>query len=232
MSYDLYIDKILLPVAPEKITIRTDSQNKTINLINEGQAVIAKQPSLSVIEFESLLPAAEYPFARYADGFKTPSFYTDTLEKLSKNTQPFRFILTRTNPSGKVLSSLDMAVVMEDWKILENAANLCDVAVNIKLREYRAFSAKTVKISDGNAASSENRQPSTVRDVPIGIGSDVIVNGRLFKNSYGAEPGRTLTNYRGKINYINLKGSHPYHVTTPNGDWLGWVLASAVRAVT
>lgn len=229
MSYDLYIDKILLPVAPEKISIRTDSQNKTISLINEGQAVIPKQAALSVIEFECLLPAVKYPFARYTDGFKEPAFYTKCFSELSGKV--FRFILTRTKPNGRVMSSVDMAVVLDDWKIIENASDLCDVSVNIRLREYRSFSAKSVRVSGGNAASSENRQPSTVRDVPIGIGSDVIVNGRLFKNSYGAEPGRTLTNYRGKINYINLKGSHPYHVTTPNGDWLGWVLASAVRAV-
>ncbi len=230
MSYNLYLDKVLLPIAPEKITIRTDGQNKTISLINEGQAVIPKQAALSVIEFECLLPAVKYPFATYADGFKEPTFYTKCFSELSGKV--FRFILARTKPDGRVASSIDMAVVLDGWKINENAANLCDAAVNIRLREYRPFSAKTVKISDGNAASSENRQPSTVRDVPIGIGSDVIVNGRLFKNSYGAEPGRTLTNYRGKINYINLKGSHPYHVTTPNGEWLGWVLASAVRAVT
>ncbi|MDE7060884.1 MAG: hydrolase, partial [Lachnospiraceae bacterium] len=59
----------------------------------------------------------------------------------------------------------------------------------------------------------------------------VLVNGRLHRDSYGNGPGQTKNNYRGKINFINQKGSHPYHVTTPTGGWLGWVTADSVKGV-
>ena len=62
----------------------------------------------------------------------------------------------------------------------------------------------------------------------ITIGCDVVLNGRVHYDSYGAKPGKTFTNYRGKVNFINKKGSHPYHVTTPDGSWLGWVTAESV----
>ncbi len=41
------------------------------------------------------------------------------------------------------------------------------------------------------------------------IGSDVIVNGRLHRDSYGKGPGQTRTNYKGKINLINEKDHIP-----------------------
>ncbi len=228
MNYEFYMDKILLPVAPDKLVINSKSGNRTINLINEGQASIIKKAELADVEFECLLPAERYPFARYPDGFKKPSFYVDKLAELKEAGRAFQFIVTRKGG----LSSTNMTVTLEDYRLSESAGDLFDVTARINLREYRGFKARVVKIEDNKAQATAERAPSTVRQAPIGIGSEVIVNGRLFKNSYGAEPGRTLSNYRGKINFINMKGSHPYHVATPQGGWLGWVLAEAVKAVT
>ena len=59
----------------------------------------------------------------------------------------------------------------------------------------------------------------------------MIVNGQLHRDSYGAGPGQWRNNFKGKINFINLKGSHPYHVTTLSGGWQGWVLKDAVEVV-
>ncbi len=226
MNYDFYLDKTLLPVAPEKLVIKVGSGNKTINLINDGMVSIIKKPELAEVEFQCLFPAGNYPFARYSDGFKNPSYFIGVLEGLRDAGAAFQFIVTRND---KAMFSTNMAVTLEDYKLSENAGNLFDVMADIRLREYRPYKTRVIKSSVGTV---EKRPPSTVQSVPIRIGSEVIVNGRLFKNSYGAEPGITLTNYRGKINYINMKGSHPYHVTTPRGEWLGWVLASAVKAVT
>ncbi len=230
MNYDFYLDKTLLPVTPEKLSIKTKSGNRTINLINEGMVSIIKKSELAEIGFECLFPAQMYPFARYPSGFQAPDHFIEELKKLKE--RPFQFIAARNGAGGVPMFSTNMTVTLEDFTLLESAKNLFDVTADIRLREYREFKAKVVKAADNNSGASEKRPPSTVREVPIQIGSDVIVNGRLFKNSYGAEPGRTLTNYRGKINFINLKGSHPYHVTTPQGGWLGWVLAEAVKAVT
>ncbi len=232
MNYDFYLDKILLPVAPDKLVITSKSGNRTINLINEGQASVIKKAELMDVEFECLLPAERYPFARYPDGFKKPSFYIGKLEELKDAGRAFQFIVARNGAGGVPLFSTNMTVTLEDRRLTESAGDLFDVTAEIKLREYREFGTRIVKIEDGKARAAEDRAPSTVQTVPIGIGSEVIVNGRLYKNSYGAEPGRTLSNYRGKINYINMKGSHPYHVTTPQGGWLGWVLPEAVKAVT
>lgn len=230
MNYDFYLDKTLLPVTPEKLSVKTKSGSQTINLINEGMVSLIKKSELAEIEFECLFPAKKYPFARYPDGFKAPDLFIGELKGLKA--APFQFIVSRNGADGVPLSSTNMTVTLEDFTLSESAKNLFDVTADIRLREYREFKAKVVKAADNSSAAEEKRSPSTVQSVPVSIGSEVVVNGRLYGSSYGDAPGKTLTNYRGKINFINLKGSHPYHVTTPDGGWLGWVLSEAVKAVT
>ena len=51
----------MLPVAPSKLKIGFASQNKTLNLINEGEINILKDPGLLEIEFDAMLPNTQYP---------------------------------------------------------------------------------------------------------------------------------------------------------------------------
>ena len=88
MAYRLYLDGTLFPVIPSKLTLKINGNNETVTLINEGEAVILKQPGLTDIEFELLLPAVEYAFAVYPDGFRKPQFYTEKLEALMTAKQP------------------------------------------------------------------------------------------------------------------------------------------------
>jgi hypothetical protein len=54
------------------------------------------------------------------------------------------------------------------------------------------------------------------------IGAEVFLNGEVFYSSYGTKPSVAFSNRKVKINLINMKGSHPYHVTTLEGGALGW----------
>lgn len=231
-GYDFYLDKCLLPVTPDKLEIKINNANDTVTLINDGQINILKTAELTDIEFECMIPQVKYPFAAYKSGFKGASYFLDYFENLKTSKKHFQFIVSRTLPSGKVLFSTNMKVSMEDYKITEQAKSGFDLTVKIKLKQYREYSTKTVNIktesSKPNATVQQQRPADSNK---ICIGSNVIVNGRLHRDSYGSGPGQTRTNYRGKINYINMKGSHPYHVTTPTGDWLGWVTKDSVKAV-
>lgn len=235
-GYDFYLKDCLLPVSPEKLQIKINNANKTLILMNEGEINFLKTAKLSDVEFECMIPQTKYPFAVYKDGFRGAAFFLNFFEQLKLEKKPFQFIVSRVMPNGKNLFSTDMTVSMEDYKITEQAKEGFDVNVKIKLKQYRELETKTVNIkvseSKPKAIIQDTRAPSTVRsDTPIGIGSEVIVNGRLHGSSYGDAPGQTRTNYRGKVNFINLKGTHPYHVTTPSGGWLGWVTKDSVKGV-
>lgn len=233
-GYDFYLDKCLLPVPPEKLQIKINNANKTVTLIDEGEINVLRKAGLTDIEFECLIPQIQYPFAVYSSGFKGAAYFLNAFEQMKTNQKPFQFIVSRALPDGKSLFSTNIKVSMEDYSITEQADDGFDLTVKVKLKQYREYGTKTVSIDMTSAKGSVNgtRAASSTQTVPIGIGSEVIVNGRLYGNSYGAAPGQTRSNYRGKINFINMSGSHPYHVTTPEGGWLGWVTADSVKAVT
>lgn len=236
MAYMCYLDKMLLPIAPSKLQLKIENQNKTLTLINDGEINILKKAGLTNVEFDALIPNVRYPFATYKNGFQKAKVFLDKLEQLKTSQEPFQFIVTRETPSGSSLFGTNMKVSLEDYKIKEEAKQGFDVVVSIKLKQYKDFGTKTCNITFAsakpNAKPQQTVQPARASNPKkIGIGSDVIVNGRLHRDSYGNGAGQTRTNYRGKVNFINMKGSHPYHVTTPDGGWLGWVTASSVQGV-
>lgn len=235
-GYLFYLSKCLLPVTPSELKIKINNANKTLTLINEGQINILKTAELTDVEFECEIPQVQYPFAVYKSGFKSATYFLDYFEKLKTSKKPFQFIVSRALPNGRDLFSTNMKVAMEDYQLIEKAKNGFDLTVKIKLKQYRDYGTKTVSLktssSTPKATAKKKRAVSTVQEnKPVTIGSEVIVNGRLYRDSYGNGPGQTRTNYKGKVNFINKDGSHPYHITTPEGGWQGWVTADSVKGV-
>ena len=50
--YDVYLDKMLCPIAPDKLQLKISNKNKTLVLINEGEINILKKAGLTEISFE------------------------------------------------------------------------------------------------------------------------------------------------------------------------------------
>ena len=156
--YDVYLDTILLPVAPSKMQIKVNNQNTTVNLINEGEINILKLPGLMDINLTVLIPQVEYPFARYKSGFQGAEFFIDAFEKLKTDRdnegklKPFQFIVSRTMPNGTVLYSSDkdfsnITVSLEDYTVNEDYNEGFDFLVTINLKQYKSYGTKTGKIT-------------------------------------------------------------------------------------
>lgn len=145
--YYFYLDKLLLPIAPEKLQLKIGNNNKTLTLINEGEINILKRAKLTDIEFDVLLPNVKYPFATYSGNFQNASYFLENIEKLKTNEKPFQFIVSRKMPSGKILFDTNIKVSLEDYTISEEAEEGFDVKVSIKLKQYKDYSTKTVQIT-------------------------------------------------------------------------------------
>ncbi len=238
-GYDFYLGRMRLPVPPSKCELRIKNKNETMTLLSGREVSLLKDPGLTEISFKCLLPQVRYPFA--VTPFRGAETYLAQIERLKLAKRPFQFIVSRVMPGGRVLFSTNMTVSLEEYTIVEEAENGFDVTVDIHLRQYEPFRTRTVdiKLPQNETQTQEPvleeqpaRPPSTVQPAkPITIGCEVILNGQVFRDSYGRGPGATFSNYRGHINFINAKGSHPYHVATPAGGWLGWVTAGSVQAV-
>ena len=151
MAYTVYNDGLILSVAPPKIDTKVKGNNKTINLINEGDVNILKMPGLTEFTFDALLPSVKYPFA--VNDTK-PNVFLSKFESLMTSHRPFQFIVIRTKPNNDILFATNIKVSLEDYKIKEDAKEGFDLNVSLTLKQYRPYGTRVVAIV-GNQGTTE-----------------------------------------------------------------------------
>lgn len=193
-GYDFYLDKCLLPVTPEKLTISISNQNDMVNLINEGEINILKKAGLTDIEFECEIPQVKQPYAVYTNssGFRVATYFLDYFEKLKTSGKPFQFIVCRKKPNGKSLFNTNIKVSMEDYKLTEDAGNGFDIKVKIRLKQWRDYGTKQVKVTitaEKPKAAPEPVRETTAAPAPAASQTYTVVKGdclwNIAKKFYG-----------------------------------------------
>lgn len=191
-GYDMYLKKCLLPVTPDKISMKINNANKTVTLINDGEINILKKVELMDIEFECSIPQVKYPFAVYKSGFKDASYFLNYFEELKTSKKPFQFIVCRKLPSGKNLLNTNIKVSLEDYKITEEAKNGFDLKIKVNLKQWRDYGTKTVNITIAAAkskASVEPKREATTSPAPASAQTYTVVSGdylwNIAKKFYG-----------------------------------------------
>lgn len=217
---------VQIPVNPATFKVDTDGNNTTAEIIALGEVMIPKKKKLCKIKWDSFFPYGSWhPFVRTSGDFQSAKFYLDFLDKIRDDCKPCHLTVTGIG--------FDDDVVIESFDYYHQAGDHEDTYYSIEFKRYQTHTVSILSSPD-----SEQKTTSVGTAVPnasvslepkeITIGCDVILNGTVHRDSYGSKPGKTFTNYRGKVNLINKKGSHPYHVTTPSGGHLGWVLKESV----
>lgn len=142
--YSFFIDGMELPIAPQKLAVKIKGNNKTLTLINEGDINFLRAPGLTEITFDAVLPMlGQYSFA---NGYRRPDSYLNKLESLMTGKEPFRFLVSRVSPSGRLLYDTNMKVSLENYTVTEDATKGPDVTVSITLKQYISYSTKTVTV--------------------------------------------------------------------------------------
>ena len=161
--YEFYMDGVLLPVTPGALTIKVANQNKTINLINEGQRNIIKTAGLSKISFSALLPNREYPFARYSGGYQPAQYYMSKLESLKNACKPFEFSVIRIDDSGEeLMSAQPMTVSLESYELAEDAGSYgVDVMAKIELLQYAPYHTKSIEFKKSESSTTTKKATVT-----------------------------------------------------------------------
>lgn len=192
-GYDVYLKNFLLPVTPDKIQIKINNNNKTVNLINNGEINILKKAGLTDIEFECEIPQIKHPYAVYKSGFKDAGYFLNIFEGLKTSQDPFQFIVCRKLPSGKQLLNTNIKVALEDYKIIEEAKNGFDFTVKITLKQWKDYGTKTVNITIAEAKPKASVQPAratTNSPAPAVAQSYTVVKGdclyNIAKKFYGS----------------------------------------------
>ena len=98
MAYKMFLNGLLMPVCPGKVTVKVNGQNKTMNLLNGEEINLLKTPGLSDVSFELLLPHRAYPFS--SSVVLPPSYYLAYFQRLSQRDTGFQWILVRSQAAG------------------------------------------------------------------------------------------------------------------------------------
>lgn len=164
--YHFYLKKCLLPVPPSQLTMKINSENKTITLIDQGEINILKQAGLTDIEFECMIPQVKYPFAAYKSGFRDAAYYLSYFEALKQNRKPFQFIVCREHLGSYDSFDTNMKVSIEDYKITEDAKNGFDLMVKIQLKQWRDYGTKEVDATFDQEKPKVNETPRDADNPP------------------------------------------------------------------
>lgn len=147
MRYDVYVGGVLLPVPPSKISVKIGNQNKTVNLINEGEVNILKLPGLTEISFDALFPGKSYPFARGS----SPGGYIDHFDRLKSSKNTFQFIVYRS-----ISYYTNISVSLEDFRVIDDYRQGTDVVVELNLKQWRPYGTQIAIIREtGGAPQAE-----------------------------------------------------------------------------
>lgn len=146
-GYNFYFseggDVLTFPITPPSLKISVGSNNETVTLINEGDINILKSPSLIEVEFEARFPMVKYPYSRNVSSFQT---YFNKFKELKEEKLPFQFIVSRDSLRGKRSWDTNLTMALEEFEINEDADEGDDVLITFKLKQYKNYGVKTVKV--------------------------------------------------------------------------------------
>lgn len=152
--YYFFLDRLLLPIPPSAVTMRIAGSNKTVRLIDDSEINIIKNPGLTEVTFEFMIPSRDYPFATYGSRSLSASDIFSYLELLKTQKLPFQFIVSRM-AGNKLTFNTNLKVTLEDYDIKESADYGFDQMVSVQLKQYRDYCTKTLKVDKNGKATVE-----------------------------------------------------------------------------
>ncbi len=195
-KYDVYLDGVLFPVPPGKLTVKINNGNKTCTLMNEGEINMLKMPGLTEIEFELLLPNSRYPFAIYEDGFQKAEVYLHHLERLKAEKRAFQFIVHRNILSGTEKFDTNITCSLESYSIIEDAeANGTDVTVSVSLKQYRNYGVKRCRVRQKKILGLKKLRNKKFCNLPASQDGTVSVFGKKGKDFVAIKIKKKITLY-------------------------------------
>lgn len=190
-GYNFYFkdgsDVLTFPITPGELSIKVGSNNKVVTLINEGDINILKSPSLIEVEFDARFPMRKYPYSRTFSKFEN---YFNKFEELKEKKRSFRFIVARTTPNGSRTWDTNLLVALEDFTLKESADEGDDVIISFKLKQFKEFGIKTVKIK------TQTSKPTTTSTAKKPRSTD---NKKKTSKTYTVKKGDCLWNIAKKF---------------------------------
>ena len=227
---------VKLPVNPESLDVKTSTNDELFEVLKLGEISEFGYTSLSTVEIDCFFPATKHggSYILTKGSFWTPQRYIDFFKKIIKDKKPFRFIVSDTK--------INFMATITDFAYGPRAGT-DDISYTLSIREYKEHNAKFLKVVKQKVTTAKPIKKVTTKKKQTGstnkkitVGCDVIVNGRLHRDSYGSGPGQTEKNARRTVNFMAPGRKCPIHVRLVGKDnsnrvWRGWVTQGSVKRI-
>lgn len=130
-------EQILLPVSPSEFRTKVGNSNRSVQILNWGEANILKSIGLRTFSFSVFLPGRAYSFVQSEGGFLEPIFFLNKFRQFKKSKKPVSLIIFRKLSDGTELFDGNVEVSFEDYEVREKAGEQGDFWVELRLKEYR-----------------------------------------------------------------------------------------------
>lgn len=206
-----------MPQTPAKLSVKISGKNTTVTLLNEGEINFLKYPGLTEITLPLVFPMLT--------ASKRPDYYLTLLERAKTQRTTTQFIMTRTTPAGQLLFDTNIKVSVEDYTIEESATNGFDVSVEVKLKQYRDYSTKTVAIK--TTVKHNDSKDTTVKKTATVQTTRPATNAPQTK-TYTVKKGDTLWGiakkyYGNGAKYPTIYNANKGKIKNPNLIYVGQV---------
>lgn len=234
MEYGLYLEAegrvYRFPANPERYKIEHSTANARYCVLNLGEIIQPRTPSLCAISWSGIFPQqGGHAAAVGGDApFYAPQIYIDLLVRCQTEKKPVKFIANRRMEDGSQLFDTNMQVIVENFVYEERAGETGDFYYTIQLTQWRAFTASTVM------ADSAPIKQRIVEKGLLTVGCAVIVNGKFWYTSAGARPFGNGNGRKARVSRIltaDKVRAYPIHINDESGGALGWVTAAQLQAV-
>lgn len=201
-----------LPVNPEKISFKISGNNKSVNIVDLGEAIIPQAPKAEEISFSSFFPGKECQGMQYAPTSRVMAKYFVTMFiQLMQEKTVIRLVITGC---GFVLPC-----VVDSFDFYEKGGDVGTFYYTVKFKEYRTVKMFKIDTSKGKASVAK-KTPSraNTKQVPQTYtvkAGDCLYN--IAKKYYGDGSKYTIIRDANK-DVISKHGSNP------NMIWVGDIL--------
>ena len=228
---DIGGDTIEFPVNPKEYTISYPADHKTYDILDIGEIIVPRLPSLMEVSWDSYFPGNSDDPLIYGHDWMEPGDYVEAIKDAMDNQEICDLVISRYNAGGSRMYDTNISAVIADFETTEKGGEAGDVYYKIKFKEYRNYTPIKIPLQNNNntdsSSTSENLQRTESPALELRVGAAVIANGTYYSSSYGDKPTGTANNLSTVVSRIIPDASRPYPILI--GGSRGWIKADQLQ---
>ncbi|NNJ30347.1 hypothetical protein [Lacrimispora defluvii] len=228
---DIGGDTIEFPVNPKEYTISYPADHKTYDILDIGEIIVPRLPSLMEVSWDSYFPGNSDDPLIYGHDWMEPGDYVEAIKDAMDNQEICDLVISRYNAGGSRMYDTNISAVIADFETTEKGGEAGDVYYKIKFKEYRNYTPIKIPLQNNNStdssSTSENSQRAESPALELRVGAAVIANGTYYSSSYGDKPTGTANNLSTVVSRIIPDASRPYPILI--GGSRGWIKADQLQ---